>query len=152
MKQSLENSQQKPYVGEKPPNKSGGASILDFPRKEERAGGERWQSYEEYKALPGGVLTQEQYQNVLRSVAKWKGIPANSLSAEHANFMAQIAWIPLSPETITVYEILSHGNPGQENEYRGGMSDQKLLAEALRIIGDTHSLTEFIEKNVAAFH
>lgn len=108
------------------------AVILPFPK-----------TYEGYKNLLGGTLSQEEYEDVLKSAAE--GRTFNLARTSQANFMAETSGITLSPETVTVYGILRDERPDPAKEY-SGMSDQKLLAEALRIVGDTDSLTTFIEK------
>ena len=120
---------------EEPEKKS--AEILPFRR------------YEEYKNL-GGILSPKEYEDVLKLAKEGKEAPSNSLSSEAATSMARVAGIALSPETITLYEILSEERSELAKE-REEMSDQKLLAEALRIVGNKSSLDKFIEKNPVVF-
>ena len=112
--------------------------IYAFPEKE--------QNYGKYKNL-GGILSQEEYQHVLEHVAEGKGVPSTSLALEHANTMARFAGITLSPETIAIYEVLSAERQNLAKELPDEMSDQKLLAEALRIAEDKSSLATFIENH-----
>ena len=121
------------------------AVILPFKQKLESKGEEKRQDYAGYKTL-GGVLSQEEYQNVRSHAADKEYIPSGSLWRGHANFMASTAGITLSPETVTIYEILRSEKPDPAKEHYSELGDQKLLAEALRIVGDKNSLDMFIEK------
>jgi len=56
--------------------------------------------------------------------------------------MARTAGISLSPKAVGIYGILR--DPADESY--SGLSDQKLLAEVLRFVGDGSSLTAFTEK------
>jgi len=102
--------------------------------------------YENYKAS-GGILSQAEYQSVLERAADSKNVPSVSTEAQ-ATHMAQASEIVLSPETVTIYGILRHDekpSPDTKGHY-SALSDQKLLAEALRLVGDERPLTTFIEK------
>lgn len=149
--QHIESPQSKPYRGEKiEPKEQKRAAILPFRRKTE-ARAEEGQGYEEYKSS-GGILSREQYQDVLTLAAHGGDAPSNSLSPGHANFMAEEAGISLSPETVSIYAMLRDRKPDPENEKFSGLSDQKLLAETLRIVGDTRSRNAFEKKYPHIFH
>lgn len=147
MPQHSEAFQPEPYPHEeRPPEKKKEAVILPFLKKvPEGTAGEKAQDYEKYKTL-SGALRQEQYQDVLKRAAEGTEAPTTSQSSTNVNFMAQRAGIALSPETVTIYGILRNEKPDGISENYHEMSDQKLLAEALRMVGDTASLTTFIEK------
>ena len=98
-----------------------------------------YEKYKAYKAL-GGTVSQEGFQNILNHVESERNTPPHFMRSERANDMAEAAGITLSPETVTIYGLL-HDESGANDQ-----SDQKLLAEALRISGDTHPLSTFIEK------
>ncbi len=102
-------------------------------------------NFEAYETL-GGVLRKTEYQDVLNRAADGEEIPASSLSLKLAHSMARVAGITLSPETTTLYVTLRNENPDQESKDYHSLSDQKLLAEALRMSGDASSLTTFIQK------
>ena len=101
-------------------------------------------SYATYEA-EGGKLSEEKYQNLLECLAEEKGILTNQFSSKAARSMAELASITLAPGTVTIYGILRAGKTGFIEEHYGSMSDQELLAEALRITGDTRSLSVFTE-------
>lgn len=122
-----------------------GAVILPFRRKENIRKG----NYEEYKAL-SGTLSQEEYWDVLKRAAEERNI--FSKWSGHANSMARAAEITLSPETVALYGILRDEKPDPIKEHFSELSDQKLLAEALRIVGDTKSLEALIEKHPHIFN
>jgi len=126
-----------PKPEEEPEKKS--AEILPFRR------------YEEYKDL-GGMLSSEEYWDILKIAKDKKEVPSNSLSSGAANSMAQVAGIALSPEIAIIYGILSDKRPDLAKK-RDEMSDQELLAEALRIAGNKSSLDTFIKRfTPSVFH
>jgi hypothetical protein len=150
MKQHAEAFQSEPYPDDEEPEleseRKKGAVILPFKQKTNEGSEEKekGQGYEKYKTL-GGALSPEEYQDILKRVADGKNVPSSSPRSA-ANFMAQVAGITLSPETVTIYGILSDERPNLATERPNEMGDQELLAEALRIVGDTRSLAAFIEK------
>jgi hypothetical protein len=117
-------------------------NVILFPQKEKE------QSYEKYKAS-GGILSPEEYRDVLERFADEREAPATSLSSAHANSMARAAGITLTPEAVSIYGKLRAEQPDTAKEE---MSDQKLLAETLLIIGDKSSWTAFTEKYPHIFH
>jgi hypothetical protein len=136
MERNAEAFQPKDFQPE-PEKKS--AVILPFRRKESPEEG----NYEQYKAL-GGTLSQEEYQDVLKRAEEGRNI--YSRWSKDANSMARAAEITLSPETVTLYGILRDEKPDPAKEHYSELNDQKLLAEALRIVGDESSLGMFIKK------
>lgn len=137
----------KPYRGEKiePEEQKGdGADVISIHRRaEEMAGVGR--KYEEYMASRG-ILNQEQYLDVLNLAAHGGDVSSESLSPGHAKFMAENAGISLSPEAVSIYQILRDKKPDSANQNFSGLSDQELLAEALHIVGDTDSRNAFEKK------
>lgn len=73
-------------------------------------------------------------------------VKTNPMWAKHAYFMAKMAGITISDETVKKYETLRNEKPDPEKENHSGMSDHELLAEALRMSGDMSSFTTFTEK------
>jgi len=119
------------------------AIILPFKQKTgEGKEGKKEQGYEGYKTL-GGTLNQGEYDDVLKSVEE--GRKFNPMWSEHANFMAKVAGITLSPETIAIYGILRDIKPDGEHYSKMPNGDHELLDEALRVVGDKASLDIFIE-------
>lgn len=132
-----------PDKEEKPDEKKKeSARIFDFPSKKERTQEEIGQGYDKYKNV-GGILSSEEYQDVLKRAAD--GTFSNSKWFVNAHSMTQSAGIPLSSETATIYGILRDEKPDPVKEHYSEKSDQELLAEALRIVGDESSLSKFIE-------
>ncbi len=147
MKQGSEAFQESYLSGENNPKKKE-AVILPFKQKAEEPLHDEYAKkyeYKEYRKL-GGALSQEEYENVLKRSADGKYAPSSSLWQGHANFMAEATGITLTPEAVVIYGILRSENPDPIKEHFSEMSDQKLLAEALRIVGDKISLDIFIEK------
>jgi hypothetical protein len=105
--------------------------------------------YDKY-AASGGILSQEEYRRVMKR-AEAETTP-NSMWSAHANSMARAAGITLSPETAAIYGILRDEKPDPEKKRYSELSDQKLLAEALLIIGDESSRSVFIEKHPHIFN
>lgn len=128
------------------PENEQSAVILTFPKQaKEEAVIEQENNFEVYEAL-GGILHKTEYQDVLKRAALGEEAPASSLSLKLAHSMAGVAGITLSPEATTFYCILRNEKPDQGSENYHSLSDQKLLAEALRMAGDMSSLNTFIEK------
>ena len=127
------------------------ADILQFrPRTESAVENEH--EYKEYKAL-GGILDEMEYRNVLGRIDSSRNVPPNSPTSLQAKVMANVAGITLSPETVVLYGILRNDvkpSPDTKNHY-STLTDQKLFAEALRMVGDKDSLATFIEKNARIF-
>lgn len=93
-------------------------------------------TYEAYKNLLGGILSQEEYDDVKSTVGDNKWAP-------YARSMAAKAGITLLPdETIDFYKALCDKRSELGKE-RPEMSDHQLLAEAFRIEGDKDSLATF---------
>lgn len=128
------------------------AEIFYFPRKAEVGTPEETErTYEAYRTS-GGILNQEQYKEVLMRVAEGAEDTRSHHIADQASSMAKASGITLSPEIVAIYGVLRHGNPGEKREDYRELSDQHLLAEALRIVGDTSSLNVFVGIHPHIFH
>lgn len=155
MQQGSEAYKQEPYPNEDtiPEEEKKRAVILQFPqRANENTEGRKEQtfvrSYEDYEKLGGKLLSKEEYQSVLDRAADVRNAPSSSTISQ-ATLYADNARIALSPKTVTFYGILRNDkmpNPAVKDHYTT-KDDQQLLAEALRMSGDTHSLATFIDKH-----
>ncbi len=106
-------------------------------------------SYQHYTEI-GGIINEKDYQRVLTRSKHTTTL--NKFSIAQAEGIARISGIvlhnskdSLDPRTI-VYGILrSDTKSKEEAEYHhSDMSDQRLFAEALRMLGDTDSLEKLI--------
>ena len=135
------------------PEEKKSAVILQFKPRTYESAAENGHEYKEYKAL-GGILDEMEYRNVLGRIDSSKNVPPNSPTSLQAESMANAAGIILSPETVALYGLLRHDvkpSPDTKNHY-STLNDQKLLAEALRMVGDKNSLATFIEKHAHIFN
>lgn len=105
--------------------------------------------YERYKKL-GGIINEKDYDSAL---ARAKNPAAVKMSLiKQSEFIAQVAGIELrnekdTPDQRTVlYGILrADAKSKEEAEYHhSDMSDQRLFAETLRMLGDADSLNKLI--------
>ena len=129
----------------------GSGNVLPFKPRNESA--ENVYKYKEYKAL-GGILDEMEYQDVLGRIDSSRNIPPYSPTSLQAEVMAKFAGITLSPETVALYGVLRNDvkpDPDTEEHY-STLNDQKLFAEALRMVGDKDSLATFIEKHPHIFN
>lgn len=101
--------------------------------------------------LPEAVLSEKQREWVLRCVAEGDERTRNQYAIRQAELMAEVADITLSPETVAVYGVLRYEKPGEDDDYRK-LSDQQLLAEALRLAGETVALEVFVKGYPHIFH
>lgn len=144
MRQGSEALQQLDFNEEPEFVKKRGADILPFRLKpSDNSEKEIGQGYDKYMAL-GGILSQKEYREVMKRAGD-ETISSSKWSA-HANSMARAADIILSPETVTIYGILRDEKSDPKKKHYSELSDQKLLAEALLIIGDESSWSVFTEK------
>jgi hypothetical protein len=142
MKRDLEAFQSKPdQSGETEPERG----------KENGSDEKEGRSYEEYKTL-GGTLSQTEYENVVKRAADETilSYPARLKHTKRSNYINFMAQAILPSGTATIYGILrdekSDPAPDSVKEHYSTMDDHKLVAEALRIIGDKRSLIAFTEK------
>ena len=104
--------------------------------------------YGAYKASEG-TLSLEAYHNILSRAAE---APAKSKRSEYVQAMAKAAGITASPEVVAIYDVLRDEKVYPEKNPYAGQSDQKLLAEALRIAGDTSALDTLIANRQNIFN
>ncbi len=144
MKQGSEAFKQAPYQPEEeqpePEKKMG--KLYRFPKKpwDMKSEEEIAKDYEAYKKIPGGTLSLEEYREVMKRAATETS--AGFKWSSYAHSYARTGGINLSPETVTIYGILRD----PEDEQYSVQGDQKLLAEALRLVGDEASLNTYINK------
>ncbi|MDO8575060.1 MAG: hypothetical protein Q7R61_02180 [bacterium] len=105
--------------------------------------------YEQYQEL-GGIINREDYENALARAHDAATTPEKMLIGQ-AELMAEFAGIELHntkdavDQRITLYEILRADSKPEEIKYHHSqMSDQRLFAEVLRMLGDTDSLNKLI--------
>lgn len=107
-------------------------------------------SYDEYKNL-GGIINEKDYNSALARLKNTTSI--NETRKAQAKGIARFAGIELLDETkgvidprIILYGILRGDvRPEGVKYYHDDMSDQRLFAEALRMLGDVESLNKTIE-------
>ncbi|MDO8600117.1 MAG: hypothetical protein Q7R73_00665 [bacterium] len=114
-------------------------------------------SYQHYKEL-GGIINEKDYQSALDR-AKNIMISDNEFAISQVNVMARTSGITLhnskdaSDQRIILYGILrTDFKSKEEAEYHhADMSNQKLFAEVLRMLGDEDSLKKLIEAHPHIF-
>jgi len=84
-----------------------------------------------YSAIPGGHLLREEFERV-KAAAEKPDVTINSNFSRNANFIAGLADIILSPESLILYSVLRSDRAISSELLRG---DQPILAEALRMEG-----------------
>lgn len=105
-------------------------------------------NYEQYQDM-GGIINEKDYQNALNRARDT--VTLNKVLILQAEGMAELAGITLlNSEGVLDPRIILYGilrtdvKPG--NEYHHSqMSDQRLFAEALRMLEDVDSLQKLIE-------
>ena len=117
----------------------------NYSDKEENRG------YEKYKT-DGGKLSHQEYEEIMKCAVDQKDWPLNPLWKVHTDVMAKVAGITLLPEVVTIYGILREEKRNLIKDSFSTLSDQELLAEALRMTGDMHSLSTFIQKHTHIFN
>ncbi len=106
-------------------------------------------SYEEYKKI-GGILNRKDYERALFRAKELKTV--NKAHIAQVENTARFAGIELKyPEggydpRIALYAVLrADENPEPKSEdHHSELSDQRLFAEVLRMLGDTESLRKLI--------
>ena len=105
-------------------------------------------SYEQYKSL-GGIINEKDYANALTRAKNVKAVDSHALA--QAQVMANVAGIALEdPEEdidprVALYAVLrGDTNIDREKHHHSQMSDQRLFAEMLRMLGDTTALKKFL--------
>ncbi|MEK7187369.1 MAG: hypothetical protein AAB691_00805 [Patescibacteria group bacterium] len=103
-------------------------------------------AYEEYKKLRG-IINRNDYRSI---IDRAREVPTlRKVSISQAKGIAQRAGITLLGDTdprIMLYAIMrSDTKPEGVEHHHSQMSDQRLFAEAARILGDKDSLKKLIE-------
>ena len=111
--------------------------------------GKKEESYHQYKEQ-GGIINEQDYQNALQRANDSSTIFNKTLRVQ-AEGIAGFAEIELHNEAgvidprIKLYVILRGDvGPAEVKHHHDEMSDQRLFAEALRMLGDTESLDKMI--------
>lgn len=105
--------------------------------------------YQRYKEL-GGIINEKDYCSAL---TRAKNITTlNIVLIKQAEYMAEFAGIELRnaknavDQRVTLYGILRTDTRPEKTQYHHSqMCDQRLFAEALRMLGDAESLQKIIE-------
>ncbi len=105
--------------------------------------------YERYQKL-GGIINKKDYESALARAKSTTTLDMDMI--ERLEFIAQVAGIELHntkdaiDQRTTLYGILrTDTRSKEETEYHhSDMSDQRLFAEALRMLGDVDSLNKLI--------
>jgi ribosomal 30S subunit maturation factor RimM len=99
----------------------------------------------------GGIINKKDYEGVLDR-AQTSSITLESSQVKQVELMAKFAGIELNnaentiDQRIILYEILRSDSKPEDAEYHHSqMSDQRLFAEALRMLGDIDSLKKLIQ-------
>lgn len=113
-------------------------------------------SYQRYQEL-GGVINEEDYQSALDRAQSTIALDNKALIAQ-AELIARTSGMTLHnsedalDQRTILYGILRTDiNSGEEYRH-SKMSDQRLFAEALRMLGDVDSLKRLIETHPNIFH
>ena len=107
-------------------------------------------SYGEYVKL-GGIINEKDYLSALSRAKNAKEVnPSIRVQAES---MGRASGITLTDRELALYAILREDtNPDPKEKYHHSqMSDQRLFAEALRMLGDTESLRKLISRHPNIF-
>ena len=107
-------------------------------------------SFKEY-ALQGGIINEKDYKNALLRAKNIKNI--NQSTMAQAENMAKVAGIALTDRELALYAVLREdANPDPKERYHHSqMSDQRLFAEMLRMLGDIESLQKLISRHPNIF-
>lgn len=105
--------------------------------------------YQQYQEL-GGIINKTDYESALARARDTKNSPEKILIRQAEN-IAEFAGIELhntenaiDPRTM-LYGILRNDSKPKETKYHHSqMPDQRIFAEALRILGDTDALARMI--------
>ena len=102
---------------------------------------ERYDQYNRYKAL-GGIINEKDWKSVLER-AKAGGTDGHTLG--QAESIAKFSGVTLTPLVAALYCVLrSDEKPPEVENHHSQMSDQRLFAEALRMLDDAESLNKLI--------
>lgn len=110
----------------------------------------RYQQYQEF----GGIINKKEYENALMRARNTETSPEKVLIRQ-AERIAEFAGIELQnteseiDQRAVLYGILrADAKPEEVKDHHSQMSDQRLFAEVLRMLGDTDALSKLI----SAYH
>jgi hypothetical protein len=105
--------------------------------------------YRQYQEL-GGIINEKDYEGILAKTRNIVTSPGKEM-IKQLELMAQFAGIELSntenatDQRIVLYGILRADTKPEETKYHHSqLSDQRLFAEVLRILGDSNALNKLI--------
>ena len=105
-------------------------------------------SYQQYQEL-GGIINEEDYQSALARAKNTATLDA--ILIKQSELIARVAGIELRnakdslDQRTVLYGILrTDAKPKEVKYHHSQMCDQRLFAEALRMLGDTDSLNKLI--------
>ena len=114
-----------------------------------RDGEQKKDPYAQYQEL-GGIINRKDYENALQRSAEATAV-SDTIVAQVEN-MAKFAGIELQKEKsandprVKLYAVLRGDSKPEDVKYHHSqMSDQRLFAETLRILGDTEALSKLID-------
>lgn len=106
-------------------------------------------AYERYQKL-GGIINEKDYGNALARVEETATL--DKALIQQAEFIARFAGIELYntkdvlDRRVVLYGILrTNARPGDVKYHHSQMCDQRLFAEALRMLGDTDALNKLVD-------
>ena len=115
-----------------------------------RDGEQKKDSYAQYQEL-GGIINKEDYESALQRSAETAAVSDTTMVAQVED-MAEFAGIELQKEKsandprVKLYAVLRGDSKPEDVKYHHSqMSDQRLFAEVLRILGDTEALSKLID-------
>lgn len=106
--------------------------------------------YAQYQEL-GGIINRKDYESALQRTAETAAV-SDTTMVEQVEKMARFAGIELQNEKsandprVKLYAVLRGDSKPEEIKYHHSqMSDQRLFAETLRMLGDTEALNKLID-------
>ena len=102
----------------------------------------RENNYRRYREL-GGIINEKDYESALTRAKN--GATPDVARIKQARLIARFAGIEPRNQITTLYGILRADTaPAEVLCHHSQMSDQRLFAEALRMLGDVDALTKLI--------
>lgn len=99
-------------------------------------------SYKRYREL-GGIINEKDYESILQRATSDSATGA--ALAKQASRIADIAHITPDKRVFRLYRTMRNDTkPAGVKHHHSQMSDQRLFAEALRMVGDADSLDKLI--------
>jgi len=105
------------------------------------------ESYQKYQEL-GGIINEKDYQSALERANGVTNLETTLV--KQLEFIARVAGIRLHNEKgsldrrTVLYGVLRSDRPEGVKYHHCQMSDQRLFAEVLRMLGDTDSLNKLV--------